>query len=384
MNNATSSNAPNANPQDIGKEIQGAIALSKIPDIIKLIPNYSGDPKILHTWISQVDDALSLYDSLKHHQIYRTWVQSIRSKIVGDAHNAMVASQVDQNLTWNAMREKLIEHFADKRDLMSLVISIPFMTQGQKSIDEFYQEMCTENANLAQKLHLDSKYRQNSEPIIDFCSSIVMNSFIDGLNKPISGFVRSSNPETLIQAYKVAHAHDQAENRAQAKNAVARNSNMFAQNQKNRNYQQKLLKSSYNSNDTQKMMRQYIPQNVGQMYVSQRSQPQNAQRFVPNFQNAQGFVQNPPSTQTVMQNPQNAQRFAQNPQKSFSGNSRQSMPKPMSGISYRSNQMVNAIEETEEVLEEAEQIIDGDECDVEQYEDDGLNFHLVSLEGETT
>lgn len=121
------------------------------------------------------------------------------------------------------------------RDLASLSQNIPYMTQGTKSIDEFYEEVCTASADLSQKLHLDNYFKDHVTPVMKFIEILTTNAFIDGLNRPISGYVRSTSPSSLIEAYKVAQTHSLAEYRAQAKNAFARNANTSTINYKNRN-----------------------------------------------------------------------------------------------------------------------------------------------------
>lgn len=50
--------------------ITAAINASRIPDTIKLLPMYEGDPKTLKNWLDTVESILNLYRPLRGNQIY--------------------------------------------------------------------------------------------------------------------------------------------------------------------------------------------------------------------------------------------------------------------------------------------------------------------------
>lgn len=68
--------------------------LTKIPDAIKSIPSYSGDPKNLSSWIEAVNTTLQLFAAARETPVYPIWMQTIRNKIVDKANEVLVSNHV--------------------------------------------------------------------------------------------------------------------------------------------------------------------------------------------------------------------------------------------------------------------------------------------------
>lgn len=329
------------NPQPPNDNIlQLLLNLTKTPDPIKNIPPFDGTGKNLYSWIDQVTTALGIFDMVRANPLYLTWVKTIRSKILGKAHEALVTSCVDQNANWQKIRETLIEHFGDKRDIATLVQGIPYMRQKNLTVDEFYADVSTACADVSQKLSLHPKFGPNAEVIMDFMNSIIANAFIDGLNEPISGLVRSSRPDSLVDAYRVAKEHDLARNRKSLKNDLFRES----------------------SGTRPKYPNTF--QNKPQRYANNFQKPFNASNnqnnFQNNFQKTPNF-QNTPNTSQRTFNGQNQPNYYSKPQnaqqpstsvppvaRDSNKSSNTRISTPMSGISYRSLNRANNLEEVEE------------------------------------
>lgn len=305
--------------------MRNILEMTKTPEIIKLLPTFDGDRKFLHSWISQVDSILEIFnDDVRQTRAYVIWLKTIRSKIIGDAHNALVVNSVDANLTWPTMRRVLIEHFSDKRDLASLTQQIPYLRQDGKSVEEFYLEICSLTTDISQKLGLDPRFNQSAPAIMQFMQIITTNAFIDGLSEPLSSNTRASGTENLLEAYRVAENFELAYKRKREKNSFVKGNNL----------KKPMGKPKYPNNNPN------IPQQVRNPFVSN----ENAK----------------PSTSQAVEKPQN-----------FQGSSRTRMSNgnQMSGISYRSNNRVTNVEEEE--IATASEGDDDDESDV--------NFHIASL-----
>lgn len=342
-----------ANDDANAQVFQALFNLTRTPDPIKFLPNYDGNSNNLHSWIDQVESALGVFQMVENTPLYTTWVKLIRSKIVGKAHEALVSSCIDQEANWPRIKAVLIEHFGDKRDISTLVQGIPYMRQKNLTVDEFYQEMCTAAADVSQKLGLHPVFGINARVIMEFMNSIIANAFVDGLNDPISGLVRSSRPETLVDAYRVAKDHDLARSRKAMKNETRPRNANFSQN--------KTPQRGFN--------KPFNAQNPSSS-ASKATDGQN------NASNAQKNFSKPTGTQF---SPNNGARGA-NALKSFGNtpstskdDNKSSQSKvsnvPMSGISYRSQ--TNNVEEEEEE-------IDNIESEVEE-DDDDVNFQMQSL-----
>ena len=120
------------------QQIETLINASKIPDTIKQIPTFDGNKKTLTNWLNQVDATLQLYVSIRNSALYRIWMQHIRQKIVGVANEALNSAHVATD--WLEIKETLVNYFGDRRELSTLLQTIPSLKQTHKTVDDFYHE----------------------------------------------------------------------------------------------------------------------------------------------------------------------------------------------------------------------------------------------------
>ena len=82
--------------------------IEKIPDLVKDLPIFAGEPSELNSWIDDVESIIKLYETdercaidaqNKFHMVCKT----IRRKIRGEANDALVASNVGIN--WNLIKK---------------------------------------------------------------------------------------------------------------------------------------------------------------------------------------------------------------------------------------------------------------------------------------
>lgn len=189
----------------MAENVQLVINASKIPGTIKMLPTFDGDKKMLTTWLTQADEVMNSFQQLNNAQnrgIYRLWLGAVRAKIIGEANEYLANENV--GLNWDEIKEKLIHCYSDKRDLSTLIQNIPYLQQGQNSIDEFYNEVTHLQSLVGQRINLDSTYAGHSAAVIRFVCIIIMNSFIDGLIEPYSTYTRNYKPKTITDAYHAA------------------------------------------------------------------------------------------------------------------------------------------------------------------------------------
>lgn len=79
------------------EQIDAIINVSRVPDTIKLIPQYSGDRKGLKHWINIVDATLVLYEEIRGTRLYTVWMQQIGNKILGEKNDALSSAHVALN-----------------------------------------------------------------------------------------------------------------------------------------------------------------------------------------------------------------------------------------------------------------------------------------------
>lgn len=343
QNNAQNNLAPNDDAL-----IAAAITNSKIPDPIKQIEKYAGDKTSLYTWINMVETVMESFQNIAHLPIYRVWGQVIRNKIIGDADKALVTHNANE---WVAIKRVLIENFGDKRDIATITQKIPYLSQGNKSLDEYYQETSELVAQISQKLSLDPENENHVAAIMRVMTPIVVTGFVDGLKGNLSELVRTQNPTNMLEAYRAALAHSEAQDR---------------QRERTRMSKQFQPGNSQNYPKFQKSLKPQPPQNrpssIPQQNFSQI--PQQNRNFNP--------IQSRSNPSNNARNPSSPQRIDED----VSMRSRRSA-QPMSGISYRSH--MNNAECSDEFqnsqsdyeIEEDDQVIDDLNFQLDQEPDHG-------------
>lgn len=183
---------------------------TKIPDVIKMIPGYSGIELELPAWLDSVERKLECAKQTvpqdKIAIVTPIWESIIRDKITGKANEALLMSNTD--CTWVAIKDKLKERFGDKRDLSTIIGKIPYLKQGAKSVEEFFFECDALLSDIKTKVMLDDDMKLCGKTIVATHEAMLLNAYIDGLHEPISSLTRTSRPSTLLSAYQ--HALDQA------------------------------------------------------------------------------------------------------------------------------------------------------------------------------
>ena len=77
---------------NIQNPVQNFMDLGKIPDIVRDIPQFDGNPSKLIQWVSDVDGVIELFAQFAGTNQYGLVVRTIRRKIVGEANEVLVNS----------------------------------------------------------------------------------------------------------------------------------------------------------------------------------------------------------------------------------------------------------------------------------------------------
>lgn len=189
---------------------------SRVPDAIKMIVPYNGNPKLLSSWISSVESKLNFSKQLcptpeDEADALPLWYSIIRDKIVDKANDALL-----QNSTpceWAAIKSLLKNRFGDKRDLSTILNKLPYLQQKTRSVEEFYAECDEILSDVRAKVIADDDLKPCANNIIDTYETMITTAFIDGLHDPISALTRTSKPTTLYSAYQHALEQDSAAKR---------------------------------------------------------------------------------------------------------------------------------------------------------------------------
>lgn len=303
------------------------IALTKIPDPIKALPEFNGGTKNLHYWITSVDEVLAVFEPIRaaNAQLFQMWIGVIRAKIKNEANEALNSRGVPND--WARIKENLIEIYADNRDLATLTQQIPYLKQKDKSIEEFYSQVADLTSDINQKLSLDERYTNHVNAVMTFVRDMTKNAFIDGLKYPYNLTVRSARPATIEAAKSAAIDQLQSMNRNRFFSQTVPSSSSSeknpqqaqARNPQKYSNQGKFRPRTEAANNLQQNFRQSANQSLFQNKnfgeQNRQTTPQNTQaNFQPAFTNSQNFAPN--SNVTPMEIDQSARSRFQNSQRS--------------------------------------------------------------------
>jgi hypothetical protein len=177
-------------------------AIGKIPDIVREIPQFDGNPTKLTQWISDVDGVIELFTQFKGTHKYQLVLRTIRRKIVGEADHVLNSNNTP--LSWKNIRESLILHYSDRRDLMTLNSQLNAMTRKNDSIETFFAKIQEIHSLITNCVRMENQYKGGEHYLIKLYSEICLDTFIRGIGQPLSQFLRNYKPQSLCQAYKYA------------------------------------------------------------------------------------------------------------------------------------------------------------------------------------
>ena len=192
---------------------EGFDAMGKVPDLIKHIPSFDGNPTRLVQWISDVDGTIELFQKFKGTNKYKVILRTIRRKIVGDADEILITNNT--LLSWQRIRETLTRAYSDNRDLMTLDVQLHALTKKNDTIETFYGKIKEIHLLIANVVRLDPNYSESETPtIIRMFGEICMTTFIRGIGNPMSSFLKVLKPRNLTQAFEYALEYQNSEFRS--------------------------------------------------------------------------------------------------------------------------------------------------------------------------
>lgn len=181
-------------------------SIEKIPDLVKDLPIFTGEPSELHVWIDDAEKLVNLYKpnvnssvdkKNKFHMVCRT----IRRKIRGEANSALVASNV--NLNWLMIKSTLLTYYGEKRDLNTLDCQLMNVQQKNRNLEEYYNEVNKILSLIANHIKNDDRYNhpEASKSLIEMYNEKAIDAFVRGLDGDIGKFLKNYRAVSLAQAY---------------------------------------------------------------------------------------------------------------------------------------------------------------------------------------
>ena len=138
-------------------EIMEELPVTTVPDLVKDLKSYSGDPIKLTQWIADVDFIIEIYGRHKNSYNYKVILRYIRRKIEGDADDYLTNNKI--LLSWRSMRTALLDHFSDQRDLITLNHQISNLRRNNDSIESFYQKINEMRSSILNVITVDPEVK---------------------------------------------------------------------------------------------------------------------------------------------------------------------------------------------------------------------------------
>lgn len=93
--------------------------VGRLPDSVKDLEIFEGDPVQYVYWVHSVEGILEDYKIVRSKPIYKAILKTIRGKIIGKANVALISHNIFDG-DWPAMKACFSLHYADKRDIRTL------------------------------------------------------------------------------------------------------------------------------------------------------------------------------------------------------------------------------------------------------------------------
>lgn len=176
----------------------------RIPDQIKMIPEFSGNSKETLTWISGTQEALEVFDfEFEPLELYKRIIEVVKSKIVGTAKVVLDAAGSPEN--WDDIKKVLLVVFDDTGDITWHLQSLFCIRQERISLNDYFEKLQSVELGIKSKAAQMDDFKDSINAVNKLISLVTLTRYIDGLNgDTLALYVRSCRPKTLEEAHKIA------------------------------------------------------------------------------------------------------------------------------------------------------------------------------------
>jgi len=186
---------PLISPQDICQSL-------KIPDGIRYLIPYDGNPATLNDFINNVEEILLLITGTDKTPYGQFLLRAIRNKIEGKANELLISSGI--GLNWDDIRETLIGKFADKRSEETLNFELHGLVHKRLPLQEFYERILDIRATYNRIIENTEIERAALKFKKESFEKTCLYTFIHGIKGPLGATVRTFKPRSLQEAFDVA------------------------------------------------------------------------------------------------------------------------------------------------------------------------------------
>lgn len=186
-------------PVNVGA--QGIGELDKIPDVVRSLRDFAGDPGEFGSWKKSVDRILRVYEPIRGSHKYFGILNIIRNKITGQAD--IVLESYNTPLNWSAISRCLTTHYGDKRDLGTLEYQMSSLTQGNLTIHEYYQKVYSNLSLILNKISCLEAGSESRKLLVDTYRNKALDTFVRGLNGDLPRLLGIKEPADLPEALQL-------------------------------------------------------------------------------------------------------------------------------------------------------------------------------------
>lgn len=190
--------APQALQSQQPSQSSQAYETLKIPDAVKDLPTFNGNPRQLNDFLENVEEILRILANIDGSNQATVVLRAIRNKIVGEANEVLNSSGTP--LVWEVIKANLILKYSDKRSETSLVRELHNLRQTNQTVQEFYGSVIELQAAINNNIsiHETNKHVINSRR--EFNAKMCLDAFLIGLREPLGSMIRSMRPDSLDEA----------------------------------------------------------------------------------------------------------------------------------------------------------------------------------------
>uniref|UniRef100_A0A034VZ85 Retrovirus-related Gag polyprotein from transposon HMS-Beagle n=1 Tax=Bactrocera dorsalis TaxID=27457 RepID=A0A034VZ85_BACDO len=172
--------------------------MDKIPDVVRSLREFSGNPTEFSSWRKSVERILKIYENLIGTPKYFGILNVIRNKIVGKAD--AVLESYNTPLNWTAISKCLTTHYADKRDLSTLEYQMTCIIQGRRSVQSFYSQVYAHLSLILNKIACMEMSEESIQILSRTYREKALDTFVRGLSGDLSKLLGMKEPADLPEA----------------------------------------------------------------------------------------------------------------------------------------------------------------------------------------
>lgn len=170
----------------------------KIPEIAKLINNFSGEKTKFASWKKSVDRVMELFSGHENTHKYYVMTLAVRNRIIGEAETVLEAHNTPLN--WKAMSKCLTAEYGDERDLKTLEYELFSLSQDRMSITEFHKVVYHQLSLILNKIAVQENTPDAIRALTTSYRGKALDTFVRGLNGDLPRLLAIKEPRDLSHA----------------------------------------------------------------------------------------------------------------------------------------------------------------------------------------